>query len=105
MFPETATRACGGRATASASRLRRLRWTAGFFPFAEAALDVGDIFEAHLLRRFRRERRTPAARAKEDETFVLGEDRLVVGAFRVDPELEHSAGARERAGHPAFAVE
>src|SRR5579872_37416 len=41
----------------------------------------------------------------EDELLVLLEDRLGIGALRIDPELEHPAGAGERAGDPTVALD
>jgi hypothetical protein len=41
----------------------------------------------------------------EDEFLVLLEDRLGVGALRIDPEFQHAAGARECAGNLAVALD
>src|SRR6185437_7180135 len=65
----------------------------------------GDWLQSHVLRGFRGERRAHAARAMEDEFLVLLEDRLGVGTRRVDPELEHAAGAGEGAGNLAVALD
>src|SRR4051812_42221336 len=54
------------------------------------------------MRGLRRERGAPAAGAEEHELLVLGELRLVVGARRIDPELQHAARAREGARHLAL---
>ena len=51
------------------------------------------------------ERRAQAAGAEEHEALVLGEDRLVVGAFRIDPELQHAARAMKRTGDLALALQ
>src|SRR6185437_10983695 len=67
-------------------RLRRLDRTARLLPGAEAALDMGDGFEPHALRRLRGQRRAQAAGAEEQEALVLRKDRLVIGAVGIDPE-------------------
>src|SRR5581483_4875546 len=41
----------------------------------------------------------------EDELLVLLEDRLGIGALRINPELQHAPGAGERAGDPAVALD
>src|SRR5215475_8807552 len=74
-------------------------------PGAEAAGDMGDRPQAHSLRRLRRQRRALARRAEEYEALVGGEDRLVILALRIDPELEHPARAMEGPGHATLAVE
>src|SRR5262245_830757 len=74
-------------------------------PGAEAAGDMGDRPQAHPLRRLRRQRRALARRAEEHEALVGGEDRLVILAMRIDPELEHPARSMEGAGLAALAVE
>src|SRR3569623_3701470 len=79
-------------------RLRGIDRAARFLPGAEAAADMGDRLETHAVRGLRRERRAHAAGAEEHELLVLGDDRLVIGAGRVDPELQHAAGAMEGAG-------
>src|SRR5260221_677234 len=53
----------------------------------------------------RRHRRAHAAGAVEDEFLVLLEDRLGIGARRIDPEFKHAAGAGERAGNLAVALD
>src|SRR6185503_11918847 len=86
-------------------RLGRLDGAAGLLPRAEAALDVGDGLEAHAVRGLRGQSGPQAAGAEEDELLVLREDRLVVRALRVDPELQHAARAMEGAGHLAVALQ
>ena len=49
------------------------------------------------------ERKPPAQ--KNRNRFILGEDCLVIGAFWVDPELQHAARTMEGPGYPAFTVE
>src|ERR1700751_1150885 len=41
----------------------------------------------------------------EDEFLVVLEDRLGIGTRRIDPELQHAAGAGERARNPAVALD
>jgi hypothetical protein len=76
----------------------------GLFPGAEAAFNMCDILQSHILGGLRGQRGAPAAGAKKHEALRFGEDRLGVGALRVDPELQHAAGAGERARHLAFAL-
>jgi len=57
--------------------------------------------EAHVLEQGHRERRAPTGGAVEDELFVFIENLFVVGAFRIDPELDHAAGAMKTAGDVA----
>src|SRR5207253_11009285 len=85
--------------------LRQVDRPAGLLPAAEPVLDVGDRLEPHALGGLRSERGAPAARAEEYEALVLREHRLVVGALRVDPELEHAARAVKGARHAALAIE
>jgi hypothetical protein len=66
---------------------------------------MGDIFQTHVLRGLRGECRTPAASAEEDESLRFGKHRLGVGAFRVDPEFEHSSGAGKGTWYLAFALD
>src|SRR5215211_7741686 len=86
-------------------RLPLLDRAAGVAPGGEAAAHVGDRLQAHVLRGLGRERRTHAAGAVEDEFLVLLEDRLGVGALRIDPEFQHAAGAGERARDLALALD
>src|SRR6185437_11120155 len=60
-------------------------------PCSEAAKDVLDRFEPHVLRGLGRKRGAPAAGAKEHEALAGREESLVIGAFRIDPEFEHAA--------------
>src|SRR5947209_816529 len=81
---------------AGSAGLRRLRLQlldrpAGFAPGFESALDMRDRREAHALRGLRRQGRAPAAGTEEDKALVLGKDRLVVRALRIDPKLQHAA--------------
>ena len=46
-----------------------------------------------------------AAGAVENELLVFLEDRLGIGALRIDPEFQHAAGAGERAGDLAVALD
>src|SRR5712672_2354333 len=41
----------------------------------------------------------------EDELLVALKNRLRIGTRRIDPELQHAAGAGERAGNPALALD
>jgi hypothetical protein len=66
---------------------------------------MGDMLQAHILRGLSRERGSPATGAKEDEPFWFGEDRLGIGAFRIDPEFQHAACASERPRHPTLALD
>src|ERR1700704_2848380 len=83
-------------------RLRHFHRLSGLLPFPEPAADVRDGLHAHAMRGLRRQRGTPAARAKEHERLILGEHRFMVRAFRVDPELQHAARTRERSRHLAL---
>src|SRR4030095_12024885 len=60
-------------------------------PSAQAALDVGDRRQAHVLRRLGRQRRAPGAGAEEDELVAGLEIILGVGALGIDPHFEHAA--------------
>src|SRR5207253_5212286 len=66
---------------------------------------MGDRLQAHILRSLGRECRAKSAGAVEDELLDLLEDRLSVGALRIDPEFKHAAGAGERAGNLAVAFD
>src|SRR5512135_1948129 len=72
-------------------RLHRLHRRARLLPSAETALDVAHRREPHVLRDLRGQRRTPATAAEEHELVARREERLVVRARGVDPELEHAA--------------
>ncbi|MEH2548845.1 hypothetical protein V1283_005490 [Bradyrhizobium sp. AZCC 2262] len=65
-------------------------WATGFRPMSCAVLAAC---------------RTKAAGAVEDELLVFLEDRLGVGALRIDPEFQHAAGAGECAGDLAIALD
>src|SRR5262249_31046244 len=86
-------------------RLPLLDGAAGIAPACKAAAHVSDRLQAHVLCGLGRERRTHAAGAVEDELLVLLEHRLGIGALRIDPELQHAAGAGEGAGNPAVALD
>src|SRR5690348_10029695 len=86
-------------------RSRHLDRTAGRLPCREASPNMRHIWKAHVLRGLRCERRAPSAGAVEDEALGLAEHRLGIGAFRVDPELEHAPGTREGARDPALALD
>jgi hypothetical protein len=66
---------------------------------------MGDRLQAHVLRGLGRERRAKSAGAVEDEFLVLLEDRLGIGALRIDPEFQHAARAGESAGDLALAFD
>src|ERR1700730_9197689 len=86
-------------------RLELLARTAGIAPGGEAATHMRDRLQPHILRGFRRQRRTHAAGAMEDEFLFLLKHRLGIGARRIDPEFQHAAGAGERAGNPPVALD
>src|ERR1019366_3930787 len=85
--------------------VRRLDRSARLFPGAEAALDMGHRLEPHMLGRLRSQRRAQASRTEEHKALVLREDRLVIGAMRVDPEFQQATRAMEGARHPALALQ
>ena len=78
---------------------------AGIAPGGEAAADMRDRLQPHVLRGFGRQRRAHAAGAMKDEFLVALENRLGIGAGRIDPEFQHAAGAGERAGNPSVALD
>src|SRR6266540_6919312 len=86
-------------------RLPLLDRAAGVAPGGETAAHMRDRLQAHVLRGLGRERRAKAAGAVEDELLVFLEDRLGVGALRIDPEFQHAAGAGEGAGNLAVALD
>jgi uncharacterized membrane protein len=61
--------------------------------------------EAHILRGRRGESRSPPAAAEENERLVLRENLFVVGARRINPELQHPAWAMEGTRHAALALQ
>src|SRR5260370_19109626 len=77
---------------------------ARLLPGAEAALEMCDRRQPHVLRRLGGERRPPGAGTEEHEFVAALEIILGVGALRIDPHLEHAArhvdGARDRAVAP-----
>src|SRR6185437_6847856 len=86
-------------------RLPLLHGTTGIAPGGEAAAHMGDRLQPHVLRRFGRERGAQAAGAVEDELLVLLEDRLGIGARRIDPELQHAARAGEGSWNLALTLD
>src|ERR1700676_275503 len=70
----------------------------GVAPGGEAAAHMRDRLQPHVLRGLGRQRRAHSTGAMKDELLVALKDRLRVGAGRIDPELQHAAGAGERAG-------
>src|SRR6185295_18133959 len=84
---------------------RRLDRPARLAPGAEAAADMGDRLKPHVLGREGGQCRALAGGTEEHEAPVLGEDRLVILALRVDPEFQHAARTMEGAGNAALAVE
>src|ERR1700733_7111420 len=91
-------------AAAPAAALFKLRASvgppcaAGGLPGAEAPRDVGDRLQPHPLCGLRRERRSRTGGAEEHELAVGREDRLVILARRIEPELQHAARAVEGGG-------
>src|SRR5260370_28900475 len=75
--------------------------SARLLPGAEAAFEVRDRCQPHVLRRLGGDRRPPGAGAQEDELVAGLEIVLGVGTLGIDPHLEHAAcdvdGARDRA--------
>src|SRR3974390_1648030 len=61
--------------------------------------------QTHILRGLGGERRAHAAGTMENELLVLLEDRLGVGACRIDPEFEHAARAGEGARYASVAFD
>src|SRR5262245_44471245 len=100
-------RARPGMTVKSILLLRRpsLHRTAGVAPGGKAAADMGDRLQPHVLRGLGGKRRAQAAGTMEDEGLVLLEDRLGIRALRIDPELQHAAGAGEGAGNAAIALD
>src|SRR6266481_3610011 len=86
-------------------RLDFLDWPAGIAPGREPAAHMRDRLQSHVLRGFSRQRRAHAAGAMKDELLVALKNRLGIGARRIDPEFQHAAGAGERAGNPALALD
>jgi hypothetical protein len=66
---------------------------------------VTDPGQPHARQHIGRQRRTPAAAAKEDEAFAGSEQRLVVRAIGVDPELQHAAWRMKRPGKRSLALQ
>src|SRR5271166_5188126 len=64
-----------------------------------------DRSKPHALGALRCQRRTLTGRAEEHEPLVRGEHALVILAFGIDPEFEHSARAVEGARHSPLALE
>ncbi len=64
---------------------------------------MGDRLQPHAMCRLGGEGRAPAAGAEKHKPLVLGKERLVIGAFRIDPEFEHAARAMKRAGYATLA--
>ena len=62
-------------------------------------------FKPHLLRGVGGERRAHAAGAEEHVLLVLSEKRLVIRAFRIDPEFQHAARAMKGARDFAVALQ
>src|SRR5690348_13330937 len=77
--------------------------SAGLLPRAEAAFEMGDRQQAHVLRRLGRQRRAPGAGAEEDELVAALEVVLGVWALGIDPHLEHAARDVDRARDAAVA--
>ena len=69
-----------------------LHGQAGLLPGAEAALEVGDVLEAHVLERGAGQRRADAGAAVDDHATGRVQLRLVLGARGVGDELEQAAG-------------
>src|SRR4051794_28037843 len=80
-------------------RLDLVDGTAGIAPGRKAAAHMRDRLQSHILRGLGRERRAQSAGAMKDEFLFLLEDRLGIGAGRIDPEFQHPARAGERAGN------
>src|SRR6266446_3032524 len=78
---------------------------AGLLPRGEPAVHLVDGLESHLLRDVGGQRRSPGAVAVEDKGLAGREDVLVIGALRIDPELEHAAGAVKRTGDHALPLQ
>src|SRR5262245_2674599 len=78
---------------------------AGRLPRGEAALELGDALEPHLLSDVGGQRRAPGPVAEEDELLAGGEDRFVIWALGIEPELEHAPGTVKRSGDHALALE
>src|SRR5690606_16788050 len=74
-------RRCRGRAGPPPPDIKlfwHLHGTARLLPGGEAAGDMGDGFQAHLLNDLRGKRGTPAGSAVENELLVFGENGLVI---------------------------
>src|SRR5262245_44559344 len=78
---------------------------ARLFPGAKPAADMRNRFEAHALRRLRRERRTQTAGTEKHKFLVLVEYRFVIGASRINPKLQHSARTMKGARHLSIAFQ
>src|ERR1700754_3804409 len=94
-----------GLSTLRLLRFPLLDWPAGVAPGSKTAAEMRDRLQAHVLRCLGGERRTQAAGAMKDELLVALEDRLGIGALRIDPEFQHAAGAGECAGDLAVPLD
>src|SRR3954462_7898855 len=101
--PRWAVRRCSSRLRLR--RLQRLDRSAGILPSTEAAANMRDRLQSHMLRRLRGQRRAQAPGAEKYEALVLGKLRLVIGARRIDPEFQHAAWAMEGARDLAVALQ
>src|SRR6516165_3431588 len=84
---------------------RHLDWATGCLPGSKAASDMRDRGKTHALSRLSCQRRALACRAEEYKLLVLGENVLVILAFGINPEFQHSARTVESARHAPLALE
>ena len=84
------------------SLLDRLDRTTGVLPGREPALQVHDRLKPHALEDLCCEERSPSTCEMNDEALVLSENGLEIGAFRIDPELQHAARRMHGARNTAF---
>src|SRR5258708_23313274 len=80
------------------ARLDLFHRTAGVAPRREAAAEMPDRFQSHVLRGLRRQRGTHAAGTVENKFLVLLKYRFGLGTFGIDPEFHQAARPGE---HPA----
>src|ERR1700677_4692124 len=86
-------------------RLDLLDRTAGVAPGGKTAADMRDRLQPHVLRGLGSQCRAHSTGAMKDEFLVALEDRLRIGAGRINPEFQHAAGAGERAGNAALTLD
>jgi hypothetical protein len=71
----------------------------------KAGNDMGNLGQAHVLERLCGQTCPPTAGSKQDKLAILAKHLSVIRRFRINPELQHTAGRMQSTRNDAIALQ